>query len=492
MSVKSLDVKNQDRAAALANVQQLLNEGSTDAAAEALVGVFQTIQDEILEEAKQLVNAADSQVLASRGVRQLTSEEKQYWTAFIEAASSANPQQAVANLDIAMPKTTINSVFDDLEAEHPLLAAIDFQNTTGVTEWLIHKGDKQLATWSTLCATVAKELAGDFELVQLGMSKLSAFVPICKAMLDLGPEWIDRYARTILGEAIAFGLEEGIINGTGINQPIGMVRNLTAPVNPVTGYAAKTAIAIDHLDLLTYGQIMAALSTTTNGHKRKVKNLILVVNPSDYYTKIMPATTYLNPLGQYVNDVLPFPTKVIVSEQMAEGKAVIGMGHKYFFGLGTAKSGKIEYSDDYRFLEDERVYLTKLYGMGKPKDNTSFILLDVSGLTPVLPRVEALFPEDDRVPVMFIAEQQTGVAGTTDTDGIKFTFNEEIVGLQAKHIVITDGTGTATKGALTGSGKVWTLAVTDPEEGTISVLVTGLDGYSFPINPVELTVYAAP
>ena len=48
---------------------------------------------------------------------------------------------------------------------------------------------------------------------------------------------------------------------------------------------------------------------------------------------------------------------------------------------------KIEYSDEVNFLEDERVYLVKLYGNGRPLDNTSFLYLDISNLRPVHPIV---------------------------------------------------------------------------------------------------------
>jgi hypothetical protein len=67
------------------------------------------------------------------------------------------------------------------------------------------------------------------------------------------------------------------------------------------------------------------------------------------------------------------------------GTAILGIGKRYFFGLGTSKGGKIEYSDHYHFLEDERVYLTKLYGDGKPLDSTSFIVLDISDLKLLYP-----------------------------------------------------------------------------------------------------------
>ena len=49
-----------------------------------------------------------------------------------------------------------------------------------------------------------------------------------------------------------------------------------------------------------------------------------------------------------------------------------------------AKEGKIEYSDHYRFLEDERVYLIKGYANGMPLDNNAFLVLDISELQPIL------------------------------------------------------------------------------------------------------------
>ena len=69
---------------------------------------------------------------------------------------------------------------------------------------------------------------------------------------------------------------------------------------------------------------------------------------------------------------------------------IVGIGQRYFAGIGTAKSGKIEYSDEYRFLEDERVYLTKLYGHGEPLDNNAFLYCDITNLAPAVQRVEVI------------------------------------------------------------------------------------------------------
>lgn len=40
----------------------------------------------------------------------------------------------------------------------------------------------------------------------------------------------------------------------------------------------------------------------------------------------------------------------------------------------------IEFSDDYKFVEDQRAYKIKQYATGRAYDNTCFLLLDISEL----------------------------------------------------------------------------------------------------------------
>lgn len=93
--------------------------------------------------------------------------------------------------------------------------------------------------------------------------------------------------------------------------------------------------------------------------------------------------------------------------------------------------------------------------------------------------------------VTFTAEQTGGTTGEADSTAIAFVFDVDVVGLQASHITITPDTGAATKGSLTGSGKNWSLAITDPEEGNVKVKISGLAGYSFPSTDATVAVYAA-
>ena len=105
-------------------------------------------------------------------------------------------------------------------------------------------------------------------------------------------------------------------------------------------------------------------------------------NPVDYYQKVMPATTVLNAAGTYTGNIFPVPTKVYQSAELDEGEAILCLPKEYFAGLGSAKEGTITYDDSVQFLDDNRVYMAKLYANGKAYDDTVAILLDISELDP--------------------------------------------------------------------------------------------------------------
>lgn len=347
--------------------------------------------DARLEEARR---ESDAAILAQRGVRQLTSEERKFFQGVIEAMKSVNPKQALTDPSLTFPVTTIDAVFDELQTRHPLLSRINFRPSGGAVELLMSTNGYQKAQWGKLCDDIVKELLAGFVKVDTMLLKLTAFLPVCRAALDLGPEWLDRFVREVLYEALANGLEYGIIAGTGKDEPIGMIRQVGEGVTVTDGvYPEKTATAITDLRPETLGGILAAIAIDPSGKARQVRDVILVVNPADYFSKLFPATTVMAPDGTYRNDVLPYPMTVIQSAAVTQGKAVIGIAYRYFAVAGTARDGRIEYSDHYRFLEDERVYTIRVYANGQPMDNTAFQVLDITGLTPLNWRVEMVADE---------------------------------------------------------------------------------------------------
>ncbi|MDE7445893.1 MAG: phage major capsid protein [Lachnospiraceae bacterium] len=390
--MKSKDLIERARKELAQKFNTALESGDAAQVSQALADMAENIQSEILECAKDAmaVEQMDAAALAARGLRQLTSGERKYYEAVINAMKSDNPKQALANLDVTMPKTIIEDVFDSLKAEHKLLAAIDFQNTTYVTEWILNKNGKQKAVWGEITKEIEGELSGEFEKLEMTMFMLTAFMPVAKSMLDLGPTWLDSYVRQILQDALYVGLEEGVVCGTGVKMPIGMMKDIDAAHKDDEPYPDKTPIKIKAFTPEVYGEIISKLAVSRNNRPRTVGRVIMIANSVDYFKRIFPATTIQRPDGTYANDVLPYPTEVIQSEEMPMGKAVIGIAEQYFMGIGAGKDGVIEHDDSYKFLQRERIYAGHLYGNGKPKDNNSFLVLDISELQPAAYTVHAV------------------------------------------------------------------------------------------------------
>ena len=417
MSIKNLDVLEQEKLATMEKMQKAIKEDDTEAFSSAFSEFAENIGKRVLAQYEAQQQNRDVNVLASRGVRQLTNEENVYFQKLGEAMKSPNPKQALADLELVMPKTEVDAVFEDLTTSHPLLDVIDMQNTSGLIEIFVNTHEDQLGSWGSLTAEIVKELTSGFKKINMTLQKYSGFIPVAKSMLDLGPAWLETYIRTILQETAYLGLEEAIIKGTGNKMPIGMNRQVGDDVTVTGGvYPVKEAVVLSSLDPVAYGELIAEMAETDNGHQRAIQNVIMVVSPKDYFNKIMPATTIRAADGTYVNNVLPFPTTIIQSIHVPEGQVIVGLGKRYFMGMGIGKSGKIEYSDDYRFLEDERVYICKLYAYGMPKDNRAFVVCDISGLKPAVQKVEIVSTSGG---ASTDSESTNSENGGTDTANLK-------------------------------------------------------------------------
>ncbi len=372
-------------------VKQLMDAMKSDDE-KAIQKAWESLHDSIAEQVKadftDIQASHDAAVLAQRGYRQLTSKETKWYQKVIAALKSNDPKQAFTaiigseNEDDLMPTTIIEDVYKNLKEEYPLLKAINFQHVGYITKWVLNDHSTQTAVWGKITDGIVKEITSSFKVVDINQNKLSAFAIIEHGMLDLGPTFLDGYIRTVLSEAIMSGLELAIVSGTGLNQPIGLIKDISegVSVSQTTGYPDKSKVAVKSFTPEEYGKLVAQLATTETGHKRKFTSVGLICNQTDYLTKVMPATTVLNANGHYVNNLFPFPTNVYVSNAVNDGEAVLFLENEYFLGMGGSKNGVIEYSDEYKFVEDQRVFKIKQYGAGRAFDNTSALYLNIANL----------------------------------------------------------------------------------------------------------------
>ena len=106
----NLDNLKQQKAQIFSNMNTAIKNGDEEGFAKAFTEFADTIQQAVMAEAQGLVQSVDNTVLAGRGARILTSEENKYYQAIIDAMKSNNPKQALNDLTVAMPKTTIDLV----------------------------------------------------------------------------------------------------------------------------------------------------------------------------------------------------------------------------------------------------------------------------------------------------------------------------------------------------------------------------------------------
>lgn len=397
--MKNLDNFNAKKEELLTNLSAAIKANDADAM-KASLSDWQSFMLDSFESTKAEFEAtADRTILAARGVRQLTVEETNFYENFIKSAKAQDDPAVtgvITNTMRELPKTVLTSVLDEIKQNHPLLAAIDFQNTEAAIKWVFNnQAAGQTATWDELNTAITTELKGKIDTLELTFCKLTAFMYATQDMLDLGPVWVDAYTRQTLAEGLAVGLEAAIVDGDGVKKPVGMTRNFTGNFNPSTGYARKSAVTVADFGVDTYASILDTLSTTRLGNKRDVASVILICNPSDYFTKVMPATTRFTEAGRYENNIFPFPTEVIRSTAVPANHAVIGIGKNYFMGIGASKGGKLEQDDSYKFLEDLRTYKIKLHGNGRPVDINSFVYLDITNVKPVLPVVKTVTDSEE-------------------------------------------------------------------------------------------------
>lgn len=366
-----------------------LKNGDSEAAGKAMQDMQNAICEMIEKEFEQYHGINDVAVLQSRGLRALTSEETAWYQKFIGAVKSG-AKQAITDLTTAMPVTIIDRVIEDMRQTHPLLNELVIQNAAGATKLVVNgvQMASKLGSWGAVGSAISTQLTGQIKVTDLTTAKYTAYFLIPKDFVkfnfSFAPMWVDQYIRIILSESVAYGLESSIIAGDGNGQFIGMTMDTTTVSN--NAYSPKTAVALADFEE-SYANVVAGLAVDGNGDARVIPEVLLVVNPVDYIKKIRRVQNAIVP-GVGVVDLISntYPTKVVTSVKVPVNKAVAGIAKNYFCAINGGTSGIIEYSDEYQFLEDNRVYTTRVYGQGTPVDNTSFVYLDITNVeAPALP-----------------------------------------------------------------------------------------------------------
>lgn len=352
----------------------LVKEGAD---AEKQATVWNEMQDALVTDLTEQITShvrdenIDSQILSSRGQNVLTSKERKFFNEVILTGGFAE--------DTILPITTQERVFEDLVEEHPLLEVIGLQDMGAVTRFIYSDPTKTYA-WGKLFGEIKGQVGAAFREEQIGQLKLTAFAVIPKDMLELGPEWVERYVRSLLVESYSVGLEYGLVNGRGPAQdePIGLTKNVASngAVTDKTSSGTLT-FAPSQFGEIVSGElhdVIKALAVDAEGKSRKVLNkVVMVVNPVDAIS-VLARNTIQTSNGQWVT-AMPHNIQVVESEEIPVGKALFFVKGQYIAVI--AGGYKLNKFDQTLAIEDAMLYTIKQFANGKPKDNKAALLYDL-------------------------------------------------------------------------------------------------------------------
>lgn len=351
----------------------LSNEESTELQhQEAFEEYLNVLQTEVTKSVTARVNdeMLDRSVLQQRGQNVLTSEEMKFFNAVVEDSGFAE--------DSILPIATQERVFEELVQAHPLLDALDLQDLGAVTRYIYSDPTKAYA-WGPLFGGISGQVSAAFREEQISQMKLTAFAAIPNDMLELGPVWVERYVRTLLVESYSVGLEYGFVNGTGANQPIGLMKDVNPDTQAVTNKASSGTLTFAPSE---YGEVVAgelfgvidALSTNAKGVQRDVLNrVVMIVNPVNALG-VQARNTIQTANGQWVT-ALPYNIQVVPSVEVPADKAIFFVRREYIAILSGGY--RLKKFDQTLALEDASLYTIKQFANGKPKDNKAALVYDL-------------------------------------------------------------------------------------------------------------------
>ncbi|WP_234396879.1 phage major capsid protein [Bacillus massiliglaciei] len=351
----------------------LSNTESTESQqTEAFTNYFDELQREVTNNIRKEVQA--EMYTGSHGANQLSGQEIRFFNAVIQEGGFKDNE--------TLPVETQERVFEDLQQSHPLLQQIGIQNLGAVTEF-IYGNPEGAAVWGPIFGDIKGQLNATFRKESISQLKLTAFIPISNDMLKLGPVWVERYVRTMIVEAMSVGLERGFVEGTGDNQPIGLLKDLNGSVeNGVMVYPDKTSAGTltfkpGRTTINELKGVVEKLSIHTVGSEDRVRNIagkvVMVTNPFDSFG-IKANSTVQNAAGSYVSS-LPFSPIFTESMFVPQGKVLFFVKGEYLAAIGGEM--EVKKFDQTLAMDDATLYIAKQFATGKPKDNQAVQVYDL-------------------------------------------------------------------------------------------------------------------
>lgn len=357
---------------AKAEIRQMIEAAPADKKSDAIMEAVDrivAIQNQELVDvivAESVRASQDADYKRTLGLRTLSANERAFYEKFKDIRQSIT----AAQIDI-IPTEIIDRTLDDVKQASSIMKLVTFA-PANVKKW-ITASKTGTAVWGALTDAISGELTAQISGLNIDVHKLTAYLVIPKAIRELSLEFVDKYFRAILAEAMQDGLAAGYLDGDGKNGPIGILRKINETNSDGTN--AKKTVKTNIRKLSPKGLAETRKILTNNGN-RTVDTLYLICNPLDEAEYVDPAMFGEALTGGYVNKSF-MPIEKIPETNCPQGTAIFTIDRAYVMGMtGTVVN---EY-DQTKALDDADVIIAKCEANGRPTDDNTAVPFDVTKL----------------------------------------------------------------------------------------------------------------
>ena len=210
------------------------------------------------------------------------------------------------------------------------------------------------AKWNEIKTTL-EELQTSFDLLEMEDIRVGGYLLTGSSVIKDSVIDMALYLEELLVKALAYGLDDGMINGQGdytaVFEPVGILMDLPQENDVTAPFTAEG--------------ILSKIELIDTENKQDIGEVIAVMKRKTYYKDILAVS----------NSILPYPNinglRVKFSGAVADDEIILGDFKEYI--LGDRNRMKIERSTDALFLEDQTIF--KIVGRydGKPNNNKAFV-----------------------------------------------------------------------------------------------------------------------
>ncbi|MBO5348986.1 MAG: phage major capsid protein [Clostridia bacterium] len=358
---KALEIlnKEEDKSQAIIKAVETLSEAK-----------YEDLINELKEQSSMVEK--DQSYAKKLGLRtSFSKEEKDFYTMLKDVKNAITAEQ----IDI-IPTSIIDLTLEDIKEKSGILNDVNFA-PADVKNWLVGEKNGTFA-WNKLDSELVEELTATIKGMKTDVNKLYAVLIIPKGVRELSLPFVDKYFTAILNEALNDGLEFAYLQGTGLNQPIGIYKQIKS-VNEDGTHKDKEVNT--NLTKFTPKGMAEAKKYLIKGGVRKLNKLVIYCHPNDKADYVDPAI--YNDKGELITSFKNLEVKDSI--QNPEGKAALVIPKKYTMGLTGLQVD--EYKET-KALDDADVIIGKGYANGRAVDDNVAFVFDVTKLEEYIPTVK--------------------------------------------------------------------------------------------------------